>query len=102
MSTKAGDLVDLGPDIGAEERSRSQIERELLHRRIKQHRSGLALPLRYPRSDAGIERREIGFHRPGFERDGQCAAMQAVLLEVEQHQPARKQQPEDPAPAVGR
>ena len=95
----ARDLVDLGPDVGAEERGRGEVERELLHRGIEQHRSRLRLPLRHPRGDAGVELGEIGFHRPGLEGDRQRAAVQAMLLEIEQHQPARKQQAENPAPA---
>ena len=51
----AGDLVDFGPDPGAEERCRGEVERELLHRGIKQHRAGLRLPLRHPRRDPGIQ-----------------------------------------------
>ena len=91
-----------GPILGAEKRGRGQIERELLHRRIEQHRPGLRLPLRDPRRDPGIERGEIGFHRSGFERDRQRAPVQAMLVEIEQHQAARKQPAQDHLPAVGR
>ena len=97
-----GDIVDLRPEIGAEERGRREIERELLDRRIQQHRTRLRLPLPDPRGDPGIESRQIGFHRPGFERHRQRPAMQAVLVEVEQHQAARKQQIQNPAPAERR
>ena len=51
----AVDLVDLRPDIGAEERRRGEIERQLLHRRIEQHLAGLRLPLRDARGDAVVE-----------------------------------------------
>ena len=95
----AGDLVDLRPDVGAEERRRRQIERELLHRRIHQHLARLRLPLRDPRGNAAVEIDEIGLHRPRLERDRQRAAVQAVLFEIQQHQPARKQQAEDRSPA---
>ena len=95
----AGDLVDLGADAGAEKRRRREVERELLHRGIEQHRSGLRLPLRHPRRDAGVEVGQIGFHRPGLERHRQRAAVQAMLLEIQQHQPARKQQAENPVPS---
>ncbi len=98
----AGDLVDLRPDAGAEKGRRREVERELLHRGIEQHRSGLRLPLRHPRRDAGVEFGEIGFHRPGLERHRQRAAVQAMLLEIQQHQPARKQQAENPSPAERR
>ena len=97
----ARDLVDFRPDVGAEKRGRGEIERELLHRGIKQHRPRLRPPLRHPRRDAAIERRQIGFHRSGFEGDRKRAPVQAMLLEIEQHQSARKQQPENPAPAMG-
>ena len=98
----ARDLVDLGSDTGAEERGRGKVERELFHRRVKQHRSGLRFPLRDPRRDTAVERCEIGLHRPRLEGDRQRASMQPVLLEIQQHQPARKQQAEDPAPAERR
>ena len=98
----ARDLVHLRPDVGAEERGRGEVERELLHRGIKQHRSRLRLPLRHPRGDAGVELGEIGLHRPGFERDRKRAPVQPMLLEIEQHQAARKQQVENPSPAVRR
>ena len=97
-----GDLVDLGPDAGAEKGGRGEVERQLLHRGVEQHRSRLRLPLRDPRGNAGIELGKIGFHRAGFEGDRQRAPVQAMLLEIEQHQPARKQQAENPAPAERR
>ena len=103
MSTKARVISSTsGPMLGAEKRGRGEIERQLLHRRIEQHRAGLRLPLRHPRRDAGIERGEIGFHRPGLEGDRQRAAVQPMLVEIEQHQPARKQPAQDRAPAMGR
>jgi hypothetical protein len=40
----AGDLVDLGPDSGAEKGSRGQVERKLLHGGIEQDRPRLRLP----------------------------------------------------------
>ena len=97
-----GDVDDLGPDVGAQERGRGEIERELFHGGIKQHRPRLRLPLRNPCRDAGVETGKIGFHRPRLEGDRQRATVQPMFLEVEQHQSARKQQPENPAPAVHR
>ena len=94
----AGDLVNLGTDASAEERGRGEVEGKLLHRGIEQHRPRLRLPLRDAGRDPGIERHQIGLHRAGFERDRQRAPVQAMLLEIEQHQPARKQQAENPAP----
>ncbi len=94
-----GDVVDFGADIGAEERRGGEIERQLLHRRIEQHRSRLRLPLRDTGRDAGIECGQIGFHRSGFEGDRQRAAVQAMFVEIEQHQAARKQLPENITPA---
>ena len=58
--------------------------------------------MRDPRRDAGVEVGQIGFHRPGLECDRQRAAVDAMLLEIEQHQPARKQQAENPSPAERR
>ena len=102
MSTKARVISSTsGPMLGAEERGRGEIERELLHRRIEQHRSRLRLPLRDPRRDPGIEFGEIGFHRPGLERHRQRAPVQPVLVEIEQHQPARKQQVRESGPSHG-
>ena len=98
----AGDLVDFRADAGAEKRGRGEVERELLHRGIEQHRPRLRLPLRDPRRDPGIEFSEIGFHRPGLEGDRERAPVQAMLFEIEQHQPARKQQAENRSPAMGR
>ncbi|MBA7667324.1 hypothetical protein ES703_75411 [subsurface metagenome] len=97
----AGDVVDLRPDFGAEEGGRRQIQRELFHRRIHQHLAGLRFPLLDARGNAAIEIDEIGLHRPRLERHRQRAAVQAVLLEIQQHQPARKQQAEDRSPAMG-
>src|SRR6202011_2129207 len=53
----AGDLVDLRADIGAEERGRGEVERELLHLGIEQRRAGLCLPSRDALGDPGIELR---------------------------------------------
>ncbi|MGY4465550.1 hypothetical protein ACVWWK_001232 [Bradyrhizobium sp. LB9.1b] len=86
----AVDLVDLRPDIGAEKGRRGEIERELLHRRIKLHLAGLRLPLRDARGDAAVEIAQIRLHRPGLERDRQRLAVQPVLVEIQQHQAARK------------
>ena len=80
----AGDLVDLGADIGTEKRGGGKIEGELFHGRIEQDRARLRLPLRDPCGNAGIERGKVGFHRPGFERHRQRAAVQPVLVEIEQ------------------
>src|SRR6185369_3180749 len=41
-------------------------------------------------------------HRTGFEGHRQRAPVQAMLLEIEQHQPARKQQSENASPAERR
>src|SRR6266436_4662979 len=62
-------------------------------------------PISAPRNevaarDAFVELYEIGFHRGGLEGDRKRAPVQPVLLEIQQHQSARKQQPENSAPAV--
>ena len=90
-----GDFIHFRPDAGAEKGSRREVERQLLHRGVERHRSRLRLPLRHPRGDAGVEIRKVGFHRTGFEGHRQRAPVQAMLLEIEQHQPARKQQAEN-------
>ena len=96
------DVVDFGSDAGAEKGGCREVERELLHRRVEQHRPRLRLPFRNPRRDAGVELPQIGFHWARFERHRQSAAVQPMLFEIEQHQPARKQQAENAAPAERR
>jgi hypothetical protein len=96
------DLLDVGSDPRAEKRGGREIERELLHGRVEQHRAGSLPPLRDALADAGIERRKIGPHRTGFERYRQRPPVQAMLLEIEQHQAARKQPAENRPPAMGR
>ena len=54
----AVDLLDLGTDVGAEERGRREIERQLLHRGIEQHLAPARLPLRDARGDAEVELRQ--------------------------------------------
>ena len=61
-----------------------------------------ARPLRDAARNPGIKLGEIGLHRPGFECHRQCAPMQAVLVEIKQHQPARKKPAEDDIPAETR
>ena len=94
-----GDFIHFRPDAGAEKGGRREVERQLLHRGVEQYRSRLRLPLRHPRGNPGIEIRKVGFHRAGFEGHRQRAPVQAMLLEIEQHQPARKQQSENRVPS---
>ena len=51
--------------------------------------------------DAVVERAEVGLHRRGLEGDAERLAMQAMLVEVHQHQPAREDLVENHAPAAG-
>ena len=91
-----------GPMPRAEKGRRGEVERELLHRGIELHLAGGGLPLRNPRRNPGIKRGQIGFHRSGLEGDRERAPVQAMLVEIEQHQPARKQPAEHDLPAMGR
>ncbi len=95
------DLVDLRSDIGAEERCRGQVQRHLFHRRIEQDRPWLRRPFRNARRDSGIQAGKIRLHRSGLEGDRQRPPVQAMFLEVEQHQAAREQPAEHHLPAPG-
>ena len=101
MSTKARVISPILPDVRSQKGGSRQVKRQLLHRRIEQHRARAHPPLGHARRYAGIECGQIGFHRAGLEGEGQGAAMQAMFFEVEQHQAARKQPAEDRLPAMG-
>src|SRR5262249_44946027 len=49
--------------------------------------------------DAGVELFEVDFRRPRLEGDRERPTMQAVLVEIAQHQSARKQTVEDRGPS---
>ncbi len=96
----AVDGLHLRPDLPAEKGGRREIEGELLDSRIELHLTP-ARPLCDPRRDAGIEFFEVRLHRSGLEGNRERAAMQAVLVEIAQHQSAGKQTIEDrPHPNV--
>jgi hypothetical protein len=84
--------------VVADERRRGKIERQLLDGGIEQELRIALDPARHALLDAGVQLREIRFHWCGFERDRQRLAVQPVLVEIEQHQPAREKQPEDGCP----
>jgi hypothetical protein len=99
MAMKA--RLDFRAELAAKKRRRREVEGELLDRGIELELA-LARPLRQPSRDPGVKSGEIGAHRPRFESDRQHAPVQAVLVEIEQHQPAGKQFVEDDAPAKRR
>ena len=83
----------------ADVRGRREIERQLLDRRIEQKRSSALHPVRDALGDAEVQLLEIGFHRARLEGDRQRLTVQSMLIEIEQHQSARKNPLEDRAPA---
>ena len=91
------DLVGFRPPRQADEAVRRQIERQLLDRRIELLRPGPAGNLA---RDAAIERAGIVPHRFGLERDRKRTAVDPVMIEIHQHQPAREQLVEHRAPAL--
>src|SRR5262249_32024874 len=91
------DRFELRTELLAEERRCREIERQLLNGWIEFERAP-ARPMRQTFGDAGIELAEIRLHRAGFEGDREGAPVQAMLVEIEQHQPAWKQAPEQYAP----
>ena len=84
------DRIELRTKLVAEERGRREIERQLLDRRVE-FELAPAWQVAQALGDAGIELIEIRLHRSRFERDRQRAPVQAVLVEIEQHEPAGKQ-----------
>ena len=82
----------------AEETGGGEIEGEGLDRWVEVQRFALR-PLRQPAGDAFIQLGEIMLHRLGLEGDAQCFAMDAMLFEIHQHQPAREQQFQHRIPA---
>jgi hypothetical protein len=91
------DGMHLRPDLPAEKRGRREIEGELLDGRIKLHLTP-ARPLCDPHRDPGIKFFEVGLHRSGLEGDRERAPMQAVFIEIAEHQSAWKQTVEDYGP----
>ena len=96
------DRRHLGTERRAQERRRREVKRQLLDRGIKQELRRAQPPRRQPLGDPGIERGEIGFERTRFEGDRERAAMEAMLVEIEQHEAAREEQPQIVPPPLGR
>ncbi len=92
------DRVRLRPPGDAEERGRGEIEGQRLDRRIEAElrpdREGGD-----PARDPFVQLAEIVAHRLGLECDRQRLAIGTVMVEVEQHQPAREDAAEDRRPA---
>ena len=93
-------LRDFRAELGAEKRHGGEVEGQLLDRGIEQHVSPPGPPTGDPAFYAAVEAREIRLHRPGLECDRQGLAMQTMLVEIEQHQPAREKPLEQNIPAV--
>src|SRR5215469_4821627 len=88
------DLFQLWTEFLAEERRGRKIKRQLLDSRVEPEFVP-ARPVCQASHDAGIKLLQIGLHRPRLERDREGASMYAVLVEIEEHQAARKQQVEN-------
>src|SRR5947209_16682916 len=84
--------------VVADERRRGKIERQLLDGGIEEKLRIAPHPVSDALFDTPVQLREVGFHRPGFERNRERLAMQAVLVEIEQHQPTREQLFENGSP----
>ena len=93
------DRVRLGPPRDAEERRRGKVEGQRLDRGIEFELGSPTGKAAMPRAMPLVQRAEIVAHRLGLERDRQRLAVGAVVVEVEQHQPARKHTPENRRPA---
>ncbi len=96
------DPVRLGAPRNADEAVGRQVERQFLDRRIEEQLRprAIAAPFLDPPGDAAVERVRIMPHRAGLEGDRQRAAIGAVMIEIEQHQPAREQLVENRSPAL--
>ena len=92
------DPVRFRPERQADETVRRQIERQLLDGGIELHIP--RTPLVHPRGNPAIEAVRIMPHGAGLERDRQRAAIGAVMVEIEQHQPAGKQAMQHRAPPL--
>ena len=99
------DGVRLGTQLDAEKRGGGEIEGELLDGGVELQIGGATLPVacQMPFGDAAgdavVERAEVGLHRGGLEGDAERLAVQAMLVEVHQHQPARENLVEDQFPS---
>ena len=81
-----------------EKRSRGEVERQRLDRRIE-FEFGAERQGGNTTGDALVQAAEIVAHRLGLEGHRQCLAVGAVMVEVHQHQPARKHAAKDRRPA---
>src|SRR5579883_3545731 len=79
--------LDIARDF-AQKRGCGEIERQLLDRGIEEEIRGSLAPFSQPPCDAGVELGEIGLERSRLEGDRERAAMEAMLVEIEQHQAA--------------
>jgi hypothetical protein len=60
------------------------------------------MPFRDLPRDPMVQRAEIGLHRRRLESNAQRLPMQAMIVEIHQHQPTREQAVEQKTPSAGR
>ena len=97
MSDKgAVDGIRLRPEFDSKKGGRSQIERQLLDGLVEEEiasptsSSAGQMPIRDPLRNPVVELAEIGLHRRRLKGNTQRLAMQAVFIEIHQHQPMRE------------
>src|SRR3954452_21485259 len=84
--------------VVADKRGRREIERQLFDRGIELKLPSGVHPVRDALRDAAVQLLKIRLHWAGLKGDGQRFTVQSMLIEIEQHQAARKKPLQHRAP----